>query len=72
MRAFRVLVGKFEIIGTSGVVNGRVPASKSDAVAFDVIDRTAGGDDTRYVSRDQSFVAAFDLCVRKALVRPMH
>jgi hypothetical protein len=35
MRAFRVLVGKFEIVGTTGAANGRLPALKSEAVAFD-------------------------------------
>jgi len=36
-----------------------------------VIDRTSGGDKS-YVSRDQSFDVAFDLCVRKALIGSMH
>ncbi|MEW6342978.1 MAG: hypothetical protein AB1704_20145 [Pseudomonadota bacterium] len=73
MRAFRVLVGKFEIVGTTGAANGRLPALKSEAVAFDVIDRTSSGNgDKQYVSRDQPLDVAFDYCVRKALVRSMH
>jgi len=72
VRAFRVLAGKLEIVSTSCLNNSWVPVPKSEAVAFDVIDRTTGGDDTRYVSLDQSFVAAFDLCVRKALIRSMY
>ena len=71
MRAFRVLVGKFEIVGTTGAANGRLPALKSEAVAFDVIDRTSGGGDKQYVSRDQPLDVAFDYCVRKALIRSM-
>ena len=63
MRAFRVLAGKLEIVSTSCLNNSWVPVPKSEAVAFDVIDRTTGGDDTRYVSLDQSFVAAFDAII---------
>jgi hypothetical protein len=73
MRVIRVLVGKFEIVGTTGAANGRLPALKSKAIAFDVIDRTSGGNgDRQYVSRDQPLDAAFDYCVRRALVRSMH
>jgi hypothetical protein len=73
MSAFRVLVGKFEIVGTTGAANGRLPALKSEAVAFDVIVRTSSGNgDKQYVSRDQSWDAAFDYCVLKALIRSVH
>lgn len=72
MRAFHVFVGRFfEIVGTTGVNHGSVPAVKSEATGFDVIDRRATGN-ARYVCRDQSFEDAFEICVRRTLVQPVH
>ncbi|RZF23793.1 hypothetical protein EVC45_42350 [Paraburkholderia sp. UYCP14C] len=36
---FRMIVGRFEIVATSGVKNGSVRVGKSQAQAYDVIDR---------------------------------
>jgi hypothetical protein len=63
MASFQVLVGGFAIVGTTGAEGGRQPAVKSEAVAFDVIDRKAEGN-TRYARRDQSFDEAWDFCTR--------
>jgi hypothetical protein len=67
MSSFRVLVGGLEIVGTTGVGSGRQPAQKSDAVAFDVIDRKGEGN-TQYLCRDQSFDAAWDFCTRRLAI----
>lgn len=40
---FKMIVGRFEIIATSGVRNGSVRVGKSDAQAYDVIDRRQTG-----------------------------
>jgi hypothetical protein len=34
-----VIVGRFEIVATSGIKNGSVRVGKSEAQAYDVIDR---------------------------------
>ncbi|MGF6472631.1 hypothetical protein GCT19_37940 [Paraburkholderia sp. CNPSo 3155] len=67
MASFQVLVGSFAIVATNGAAGGRQRVGKSDAVAFDVIDRTAGGN-TAYACRDQSFPDAWDFCTRRLLV----
>ncbi|TGP40229.1 hypothetical protein EN871_28810 [bacterium M00.F.Ca.ET.228.01.1.1] len=67
MASFQVLVGGFAIVATNGAEGGRQRVGKSDAVAFDVIDRTAR-DKTSYACRDQSFVDAWDFCARRLLV----
>ncbi|MGF6649585.1 hypothetical protein OKW34_000147 [Paraburkholderia youngii] len=36
---FKMIVGRFEIVATSGVKNGSVRVGKSQAQAYDVIDR---------------------------------
>ncbi|WP_236674471.1 hypothetical protein [Paraburkholderia hospita] len=59
MSLFQVLVGKFAIVGTTGAADGRRPADKSRAVAFDVIDRR---NNLTYLCRDQSFDSAWDFC----------
>ncbi|WP_168788804.1 hypothetical protein [Paraburkholderia aromaticivorans] len=71
MRAFQVFVGKFEIVATTGQAHGSMPASKSEAAGFDVIDRRVTGN-TQYVCRDQLFEDAFEICVRRAMVHPLH
>jgi hypothetical protein len=67
MRSFRVLVGGFKIIATNGAERGRQPVGKSEAVAFDVIDRNATGN-TKYACRDQTFVDAWDFCAHRLFV----
>ncbi|MGF6782058.1 hypothetical protein [Paraburkholderia sp. GAS334] len=67
MSSFRVLVGRFEIAGTTGAAGGRQPAQKSDAVAFDVIDRKGEGS-AQYLCRDQPFDAAWDFCTRRIAI----
>ena len=56
MAQFRVFVGQFAIVGTTGPGNGRQPAGKSNAVTYDVIDRKNGGN----VRRDMAFWAAWE------------
>ncbi|MBN3785687.1 hypothetical protein G3N94_02080 [Burkholderia sp. Ac-20353] len=62
MMAFRVLLGEFEIVATTGAANGRQPTGLSKAESFDVIDRHCKGDD-RYVLRDEPFEPAVDFCM---------
>lgn len=71
MRAFRVVVGKFEIVATLGSANGYLPAGKADAVGYDVIERNNGAAGA-YVSRDVEFEAAFDYCTRRCMVQVLH
>jgi hypothetical protein len=40
---FKMIVGRFEIVATSGVKNGSVRVGKSEAQAYDVIDRRQTG-----------------------------
>jgi hypothetical protein len=40
---FKMIVGRFEIVATSGVKNGSVRVGKSEAQAYDVIDRRKTG-----------------------------
>ena len=65
--SFGVLVGDFAIVGTTGAERGRQPTVKSDAVAYDVIDRKSG-DNTQYACRDQTFEAAWDFCTRRIAI----
>ena len=67
MDAFRVLVGQYEIVATTGAESGRKPTAKSQAVAFDVIDRTALNE-ARYACRDQDFWDAWFFCVRRSAI----
>ncbi|SOE97490.1 hypothetical protein SAMN05414139_10619 [Burkholderia sp. D7] len=62
--SFRMIVGRFEIVATSGARNGSVPVGKSDAEAYDVVDRDkrSGG------KREQHSVpldTAWFFCVRR-------
>jgi hypothetical protein len=67
MSSFRVLVGGFAIVGSTGTSGGGQPAMKSDAVAFDVIERNSAGN-TQYACRDQTFEAAWDFCTRRIAI----
>ena len=58
MARFRVLLGKFAIVGTTGAADGRRPAGKSAAVAYDVVDRRRG----TIPCRDQTFWSAWEFC----------
>ncbi|AOK42499.1 TPA: hypothetical protein QDB15_006236 [Burkholderia vietnamiensis] len=62
MMAFRLLLGEFEIVATTGATDGRRPTTQSDAQAFDVIDRNADGE-RRYVLRAEPFGGAVDFCM---------
>jgi hypothetical protein len=65
MSYFQLMVGnRFTIVATNGAANGNQPVCKSDAVAFDVFDRTA----CRTVVRDQPFDAAFDFCTMRLAI----
>jgi hypothetical protein len=43
---FKMIVGRFEIVATSGIKNGSVRVGKSEAQAYDVIDRRQVGNVT--------------------------
>ncbi|MGQ7932220.1 hypothetical protein [Paraburkholderia sp. D1E] len=62
-----MLVGNFAIVSTTGAASGNQPALKSDAEAYDVIDRRARGN-TLYACRDQSFDEAWDFCTRRLAI----
>ncbi|SIO72858.1 hypothetical protein SAMN05444172_9345 [Burkholderia sp. GAS332] len=67
MSSFRVRVGNFEIVGTTGEADGYQPAKKSEAESFDVIDkRTEGGKE--YLFRDPSFETAWFFCIRRLAI----
>lgn len=60
---FKMIVGWFEIVATSGVKNGSVRVGKSEAQAYDVIDRRKTGvvtPEKRGVELDD----AWSYCVR--------
>ncbi|MFM0415809.1 MULTISPECIES: hypothetical protein [Paraburkholderia] len=60
---FKMIVGRFEIVATSGLKNGSVRVGKSEAQAYDVIDRRKTGTVTpekRGVELDD----AWTYCVR--------
>lgn len=40
---FTMIVGRYQIVATSGVENGSVRVGKSEAMAYDVIDRNQCG-----------------------------
>ncbi|MGF7191861.1 hypothetical protein JOE11_004934 [Robbsia andropogonis] len=59
MSQFCVIISRFAIVGTTGIDNGSQPAGKSEAVAFDVIDRSS----MRTRHRDLPFWTAWEFCV---------
>lgn len=59
---FTMIVGRFQIVATSGVKNGSVRAGKSDALAYDVIERHRGTSRRAKVGVD--FDDAWFYCVR--------
>lgn len=67
MSSFRVLVGHFAIMGTTGAAGGNQPAMKSDAESFDVVDRRNQGN-TQCLFRDGSFEKAWDFCVLRLAI----
>ncbi|MFM0123342.1 MULTISPECIES: hypothetical protein [Paraburkholderia] len=60
---FRMIVGRFEIVATSGVENGSAPVGKSEAQAYDVIDRRSTGLTTT-AKRGVELDDAWFYCVR--------
>jgi hypothetical protein len=40
---FTMIVGRYQIVATSGIPNGSVRVGKSEALAYDVIDRLQHG-----------------------------
>jgi hypothetical protein len=62
--SFRMIVGRFEIVATNGAKNGSVPVGKSDAEAYDVVDRkqrSGGNVEQSSVTLD----TAWFFCVRR-------
>ena len=62
--SFKMIVGRFEIVATSGAKNGSVPVDKSDAEAYDVLDRKqhSGG---KIEQRSVTLDTAWFFCVRR-------
>jgi hypothetical protein len=61
---FTMIVGRFQIVATSGVKNGSVRVGKSEAVAYDVIDRRQSGN-ARPEKEGVPFDDAWFYCVRR-------
>ena len=65
MSYFQMMVGnRFTIVATNGAANGNQPVMKSEAVAFDVFDRSV----SRTVAQGQPFDAAFDFCTMRLAI----
>jgi hypothetical protein len=62
--SFRMIVGRFEIVATSGAENGSVRVGKSEAQAYDVVDRDklSGSQVER---RSVTLDTAWSFCVRR-------
>ncbi|MFM0027483.1 hypothetical protein PQR70_14590 [Paraburkholderia madseniana] len=61
---FTMIVGRFQIVATSGVENGSVRVGKSEAQAYDVIDRNKRGN-ARAEKVGVPFDDAWFYCVRR-------
>ena len=61
---FCMIVGQYMIVATSGVKNGSVWVGKSDAAAYDVIDRRKSCS-ARPVEVGLPFESAWVYCVRR-------
>lgn len=72
---FSMIVGKYLIVATSGVKNGSVRVGKSDAEAYDVIDRRSSCN-SRPVEVGLTLDTAWFYCVRRQAnaqgVTPLH
>lgn len=61
---FTMIVGRFKIVATSGVNNGSVRVGKSEALAYDVIDRHQR-ENARPEKVGVTFDTAWFYCVRR-------
>jgi len=61
---FTMIVGRFKIVATSGVNNGSVRVGKSEALAYDVIDRDQQGN-ARPEKVGVTLDTAWFYCVRR-------
>jgi hypothetical protein len=62
--SFSMIVGRYEIVATSGVGNGSVRVGKSEAQAYDVIDRKRSGH-ARLEKQGVTLDAAWFYCIRR-------
>ncbi len=62
--SFSMIVGRYEIVATSGVENGSVRVGKSEAKAYDVIDRNRGGH-ARLEKQGVTLDTAWFYCIRR-------
>ncbi|MFM0051598.1 hypothetical protein [Caballeronia grimmiae] len=62
--SFSMIVGRYEIVATSGVENGSVRVGKSEAEAYDVIDRKRGGR-ARLEKQGVTLDTAWFYCIRR-------
>ncbi|WP_250479751.1 MULTISPECIES: hypothetical protein [unclassified Caballeronia] len=61
--SFSMIVGRYEIVATSGVENGSVRVGKSEAEAYDVIDRKRGH--ARLEKQGVTLDTAWFYCIRR-------
>ena len=62
--SFSMIVGRYKIVATSGVANGSVRVRKSEAQAYDVIDRGHGGN-ARVEKQGVTLDTAWFYCMRR-------
>ncbi|SAL84655.1 hypothetical protein AWB74_07011 [Caballeronia arvi] len=62
--SFSMIVGRYQIVATSGVGNGSVRVGKSEAEAYDVIDRGQGGS-ARLEKQGVTLETAWFYCIRR-------
>jgi hypothetical protein len=62
--SFSMIVGRYKIVATSGVQNGSVRVGKSEAEAYDVIDRGHGGN-ARVEKEGVTLDTAWFYCIRR-------
>jgi hypothetical protein len=62
--SFSMIVGRYKIVATSGVANGSVRVGKSEAEAYDVIDRGHGGN-ARIEQQGVTLDTAWFYCIRR-------
>lgn len=62
--SFSMIVGRYKIVATSGVENGSARVGKSEAQAYDVIDRGRGGN-ARIEKQGVTLDTAWFYCIRR-------
>jgi hypothetical protein len=62
--SFSMIVGRYQIVATSGVENGSVRVGKSEAEAYDVIDRSRAGH-ARLEKQGVTLDTAWFYCIRR-------